>query len=145
MGERRTAGREEGGGEREESIILAIRKYHKETRGKEVMFRYDTSSDYSMDTYSCSYCLDFTSDSYMDLLLHTDTAHGGKVLTCIICQNLLLNDGPVIAHACSSGSVAAVVAAPAKDWCDAFYTAMQPIHYTALFTPPLILSRPLHA
>ena len=90
-----------GGGEREESIISAIKKYHKDTRGKEVMFRYETSPDYSLDTYSCSYCLEFTSGSYTDLFVHTATAHGAKVLTCTICQNMFLNYGSLISHVCN--------------------------------------------
>ena len=85
----------------QERIIEAIKKYHKETRGKEVMFRFVESSDFVLDEYSCSYCLHVTCDSYSELFDHVSACHGAKVLTCAVCQNMFLNYGSLISHVCS--------------------------------------------
>ena len=69
------------GGEFEESLIAAIKKYHKETRGKEVIFRYF--------------------ESYLDLSKYIASEPEEKVLMCNICQNMFLNYGSLISHVCS--------------------------------------------
>merc|ERR1712142_1203387 len=89
------------GGEREQEVIGTIKKYLRETRGKEVVFRFQDTEQFSLDYYRCSYCSTTTCNSYTDLFTHTASSHSTKVLTCNICQNIFLNYGSLISHVCS--------------------------------------------
>ena len=87
------------GGQAEQAVIAAIKRFGRDTRGKEVMFRYQ-SEHFQLDCYRCSYCSTTSCTSYTDLFAHTAAAHATKVLTCNICQNIFLNYGSLISHVC---------------------------------------------
>ena len=89
------------GGEDTTAAIHRIKRLQRDTRGREVMFRYtDTEETFSFDFYRCSYCSTTDCKTYTELFAHTAAVHSTKVLTCNICQNIFLNYGSLISHVC---------------------------------------------
>ena len=89
------------GGEVATGAIQRIKRLQRDTRGREVMFRFtDTDQQFTFDFYRCSYCSTEDCASYTDLFVHTSTAHNTNVLKCNIFQNMFLNYGSLISHVC---------------------------------------------
>jgi len=88
--------------EEPKDCITRLKRFLRDTRQKELMFRYQgDGEEFTLEYYRCSYCPTQECTSYSALFIHTAEAHNTKVLTCNICQNIFLNYGSLISHVCS--------------------------------------------